>query len=143
MTGVDYTPAALDMGRLRAQEAGVEVKFIEDDLTNLQHVNGTFDLLVDYGCLHSIRPKDRPLYVKSALSLTHLGSFFLLVSFERSPRGWEHQFVDRVGLAMPLEPCEAERRFRRFFEIDRFVEVTHDSKPLPGMSGYLMTRNQT
>jgi hypothetical protein len=118
----------------------VEVTFIEDDLTNLQYVNVAFDLLVDYGCLHSIRPKDRPLYVKNALSLTYQGSLFLLVGFERPPRRWERQFVDRVGWAMPIEPGEAERRFGKFFEIERFAEIKHDSKPLPGMAGYLMIR---
>jgi SAM-dependent methyltransferase len=142
VTGVDYSPAAIEMGRLRVHEAGVEVRFIEDDLTNLQHVNGTFDLLVDYGCLHSIPPKDRSLYIKNALSLTHQGSLFLLVSFERSPRWWEPRLIDLVGWAMPLGPGEAKRNFGDFFEIERFAEVKHDSKPLPGMSGYLMTRNQ-
>jgi SAM-dependent methyltransferase len=141
VTGVDYSPAALDMGRLRAQEAGVEVTFIEDDLTNLQHVNGAFDLLVDYGCLHSISPKKRHLYVKTILQITHPGGLFLLVSFERPPRRWERQFVNRIEWAMPLEPGDAERRFGEFFEIERFAEVSHDSKPIPGMSGYLMMRN--
>jgi hypothetical protein len=42
---------------------------------------------------------------------------------------------------MPLEPGDAERRFDKFFEIERYAEVSHDSKPIPGMSGYLMTRN--
>jgi hypothetical protein len=43
---------------------------------------------------------------------------------------------------MPIEPGEAERCFGKFFEIERFAEVSHDSKPLPGMSNYLMARNQ-
>jgi SAM-dependent methyltransferase len=142
VTGVDYSPAAIEMGHLRTREAGVGVTFIEDDLTNLQHVNGTFDLLVDYGCLHSIPPEDRPSYVKSALSISHQGSIFLLVSFERLPRWWEPWFTNLVGLAMPLEPGEVKHRFGEYFDIERLAEVTHDSKPLPGMSGYLMTRNQ-
>ena len=142
VTGVDYSTAAIEMGRLRTREAGVEVNFIEDDLTNLQHVNGPFDLLVDYGCLHSISPKDRSLYVKNVLPLTHQGSLFLLVSFERLPRWWERQLSHLVGVMPILEPGEVERRFGEFFEIERFAEVKHDSKPIPGMSGYLMTRNK-
>jgi SAM-dependent methyltransferase len=142
VTGLDYAPAALEMGRQRAHEAGVEVTFIEDDLTNLQHANGSFDFLVDYGCLHSIPPKDRPKYVKSILSLTHQGSLFLLVSFERLLRWWEPRVSDLMGWAMPLSPGEAQHRFGDFFEIERYVEVTHESKPLSGMSGYLMTRYQ-
>ncbi len=141
VTGVDYSPAAIEMGRLRAREAGVEVTFIEDDLTNLQHVNGTFNLLVDYGCLHSISPKNRHLYIKNALPLTHQGSLFLLVCFEWAPRWWERLFINGVGVVM--RPGEAERRFGEFFEIERFAEVKKDSKPLPGMAGYLMERNQT
>lgn len=44
VTGVDFSPAAVELGRKREHEAGVEATFIEDDLTNLQHVNGTFVL---------------------------------------------------------------------------------------------------
>ena len=142
VTGVDYSPAAIEMGRLKTREAGVEVTFIEDDLTNLQHVNGTFNLLVDYGCLHSIPLKDRSLYVQNVLSLTHQGSLFLLVSFERPSRWWEPRLSNLGGWAMPLGSGEAERRFGEYFEIERFAEVTHDSRPLPSMSGYLMTRKQ-
>jgi hypothetical protein len=64
------------------------------------------------------------------------------VSFERLPRRWERQFVDLLGLAMPLGPDEAQRSFGDSLEVERLAEVTHESKPLPGMSGYLMTRNQ-
>jgi SAM-dependent methyltransferase len=130
VTGVDYSPAAIEMGH------------IEDDLTNLQHIHGTYNLLVDYGCLHSISPKERPLYVENVLSLTTPGTVFLLISFERLPRWWEPRLPNLVGWAMPLEPGEAERCFGEFFEIERFAEVKHDSKSIPGMSGYLMTRNQ-
>jgi hypothetical protein len=66
---------------------------------------------------------------------------FLLVSFERPPRWWERKLFDQGGLAA-LEPGEAESRFGEFFEIERFAKVTYDSKPLPDMSGYLMTRKE-
>jgi SAM-dependent methyltransferase len=138
--GVDYAPAAIEMGRTRASEAGVDALFVNDDLTNLQYLNGTFDLLVDYGCFHSIPPKDRELYVASVLRLSHQGSLFLLVSFERSLRWWEPRLMNLLGLATPLEPGEAEQRFGNQFKLEQFAEVTHDSEPLPAMSGYLLTR---
>ena len=47
MTGVDYAAAAVEKARPRAKEAGVQVSFIVDDLTNLRHVSGTFDFLLD------------------------------------------------------------------------------------------------
>jgi SAM-dependent methyltransferase len=135
VTGVDYSPAAIEMGRLRAREAGVEVTFIEDDFTNLQHVNGAFDLLVDYGGLHSVRPPQRDLYMKNVLPLTHQGSLFLLYCFEWWPLWWERPFSDWVGLVM--RPGEVERRFGEYFEIERVVRVKHGSR---GFATYLMIR---
>ena len=49
VTGTDYSPAAIVLCRQRGAAAGVTVTWIEDDLTNLQHVAGPFDLLVDWG----------------------------------------------------------------------------------------------
>lgn len=37
--------------------------FFIEDLTNLQNVTGTFDLLVDIGVLDVINPKVRDLYL--------------------------------------------------------------------------------
>jgi SAM-dependent methyltransferase len=121
VTGVDYSPAAIEMGRVRARESGVEVTFIEDDLTNLQHVNGTFDLLLDYGTLDDLRISQRDLYMKNVLPLTHQGSWFLLYCFEWWPLWWERPFIDRLGVL--LRPGEAERRFGEHFEIERVAEV--------------------
>lgn len=45
VTGTDYSPAAIALCRERGAAAGVSVEWIEDDLTNLQHVRGLFDLV--------------------------------------------------------------------------------------------------
>src|SRR4030067_150616 len=74
VTGVDYAAAAIELGRKRAAQAGVQVNFIQDDLTNLRHVNGTFDLLVDYGTLDDLRPPQRDRYMQNVLPLTRPGS---------------------------------------------------------------------
>ena len=137
VTGVDYSPEAIEMGRLRAREADVEVTFIEDDLTNLQHINGTFDLLVDYGTLDDLRTPQRDLYMKNVLPLTHQGSLFLLYCFEWWPLWWERPFIDRVGVVM--RPGEAERRFGEYFEIERVAEIKIGSR---SSATYLMNRTE-
>jgi SAM-dependent methyltransferase len=137
VTGVDYSPAAIEMGRARAREAGVKVKFIEDDLTNLQHVNGAFDLLVDYGTLDDLSPSQRDLYMKNVLPLTHPDSFFLLYCFEWQPLWWERPFIDRMGVL--LRPGETEERFGEYFEIERVAELKSGSR---GSATYLMTRKE-
>lgn len=139
VTGVDYSPAAIEMGRVRAREAGVEVTFIEDDLTNLQHVHDTFDLLVDYGTLDDLSPPQRDLYMKNVLPLAHQGSSFLLYCFEWKLRWWE-RLLPVIGMAM--EPGEAERRFGEYFEIERVAGGNTGSWLMPGYAAYLMTRKE-
>ncbi len=56
VTGADYAVSVIELGRARAQAAGVRATFIVDDLTNLQHVGGLFDFLVDYGTLDDLVP---------------------------------------------------------------------------------------
>lgn len=138
MTGVDFSPAAVEIGRNRAHEAGVEAVFIEDDLTNLQHVKGTFDLLVDYGTLDDLSPPQRNLYMKNVLPLTHKNSLFLLYCFEWESRWWERLLLF-MG-AMAIEPGEVERRFGDNFTIERIAGGNTGSSLMPATATYLMAR---
>lgn len=139
VTGVDYAANAIELGRKRAQEAGVDIDFIQDDLTNLRHVTGEFDFLVDFGTLDDLAPEDRDLYMKNVLPLAHPGSRFFLWCFEWPARWWERFFPP-----MQLEPGEAERRFGEWFEIERLPETVEPEFPRfqPGAATYLMTRKE-
>lgn len=138
VTGVDFAQSAVELGRKRAREAGVNVNFVQDDLTNLQNVRGTFDLLVDYGTLDDLRPSQRDLYLKNILPLTHAGTQFVLFCFEWTPRWWERGFIFD-GLAML--PGEVKRRFGKYFEIEEIAREKPDySKYPPGTAVYLMAK---
>lgn len=54
VTGVDFVPKALRRARERAQEAGVEVRLIEGDVTALRAtgVGSDFRFLLDFGLFH-------------------------------------------------------------------------------------------
>ncbi|MHA2153550.1 MAG: SAM-dependent methyltransferase [Candidatus Thorarchaeota archaeon] len=140
VTGVDYAKSAIKLGRSRARKAGVSVTFIEDDLTDLRHIKGTFDLLVDYGTLDDLSPKERDLYVKNVLPLTHPDTIFLLFCFEWIPRWWEGPLFD----LMAMRPGEVERRFENYFNIERIAGTKKPdfSKYPPGYGVYLMIRNE-
>src|SRR3990172_130396 len=141
VTGLDYAQAAIELGRKRAKEAGVTVNFIQDDLTNLHHVDGTYDLLVDYGTLDDLLPKDRDLYMENVLPLTQPGSQFLLYCFEWPLRRWERLML-RLSFfgAMALEPGEVDHRFVPYFEIERIAGEIDYSRWPPGYAVYLMMR---
>jgi len=89
VTGVDFASAGIAKARQKAEAAGVRVEFTVDDLTNLQRVKGTFDFLTELGALDTFGPKDRDLYVRNVLPLTHRGSRYLLSCWEWSWNWWE------------------------------------------------------
>ena len=122
VTGIDFSTTAIRLARDKAQAAGVKVAFFEDDLTNLRHVSGTFDLLADYGALHALKQEERDLYMSNVLPLTHPGSRYLLRCFE-SKLSWD----------------EVERRFGDLFTIET---LTTETEIIIGrtITVYLMTR---
>ena len=137
VTGLDYAEAAIEKARARAKDSGVQVSFIVDDLTDLRHVSGAFDFLLDYGVLDDLRPAQREPYLHNMLRLTHPGSRYLLWGFEYPIRWWEKlvPFFD-----VPFSPGEIEARFGKYFEIDRIAAELDYSKWPPGYAAYLMTR---
>ena len=139
VTGVDFAEAAIEKARARAKEAGRQVNFRVDDLTNLRNVSGTFDFLLDYGVLDDLRPHQREAYLRNMLRLTHPGSYYLLWGFEYPMRWWE-KFVPFYDV--PFHPGEIERRFGKYFEIEKIAGKVDYSKWPPGYAAYLMTRKE-
>ena len=141
VTALDFAPSAIAKARRKARTAGVEVEFVVDDLTDLRHVNGQFDLLVDYGTLDDLGGQDRDAYIREVLPLAAPESQFLLWCFEWSLRRWERIVTSILPFGnLALAPGEAERRFGRFFEIER-VAAESDLPTWPrGWAAYLMRR---
>lgn len=125
VTGLDFSPTAIKLARDRARAAGVEATFLKDDLTDLRYVNGTFDLLMDFGALNDLNQKERDLYMNNVLPLSHLGSHYILMCFENK-----------------LTPEEVERRFGEHFSIETLVRKS-ESVFSRTIAIYLMTRNQS
>lgn len=102
VTGVDFSPTAIRRARHNALIAGVEANFVEDDLTDLRHPQGTFDLLVDFGALNDMNDRDRDLYVQNLLPLAHPGSRYLLGCFTKKITTGEIEY--RFGEHFKSEP---------------------------------------
>jgi cyclopropane fatty-acyl-phospholipid synthase-like methyltransferase len=101
VTGVDFSPTAIRRANKNAREAGVQVRFVQDDLTDLRHVSGTYELLLDVGAFSDLDQGQRDGYMQNMLPLSHRGSLYLLMCFESK-----------------LEPMELERRFAEHFDIE-------------------------
>ncbi|MFQ5943830.1 MAG: class I SAM-dependent methyltransferase [Anaerolineales bacterium] len=122
VTGVDFSPTAIKQARAKSQAAGLQVRFVEDDLTDLHQVSGVYDLLLDVGTLDDMNQADRGSYMQSILPLTHPGSQYLLMCFENN-----------------LGSDEVNQRFGEHFSIEtlaRRSEVVFSR----GIAVYLMAK---
>ena len=127
VTAVDFSSAAIEKARAKAEGAGVKVDFVVDDLTDLRQVEGTFDFLVDYGSLEELIGRARDRYVNSLLKLTKEGSLFLFVHHQ-----WASPWWVRLN-PFAVRPGEVERRFGSHFHIQAIVGEK-------GSAAYLMKR---
>ena len=121
VTAFDFSSTAIKMARINArknvQEAGVGVNLIQDDVTRLSRVTGTFDLVLDIGAFNDLSQHARELYMDNILPLTHSGSRYFLMCFERK-----------------LKTREIERRFGKLFN----VEILGDESERPAFPGVIL-----
>ena len=88
VTAVDLVGRALARARRTAATAGVEPRFVRGDVTCLAAlgVGQGFDLLLDFGCLHTLPADRRPAYVDGVTGVAAPGATLLLYGFRRPPR---------------------------------------------------------
>jgi len=86
--GVDFVERAIREAREKAQEADVEARFYAGDVTRLggiQGLTGTFDLALDIGCFHSLKPEGRKRYAAGLVERLRPGATYLLYAWGPRP----------------------------------------------------------
>jgi SAM-dependent methyltransferase len=83
VTGVDFSPKAIELARDKARRAGVEVDLHLGDVSRLDFLSDPFDLILDIGCLHGLDRESRARCAEQLRRLTRPGSKFLLFGFIR------------------------------------------------------------
>jgi SAM-dependent methyltransferase len=104
VTGVDFSMRAIRSARRKLRRTGAEARLFVGDVTDLRQIQGTFDLILDIGCLHSVNPERRPSYIHNLNTFLAPGGTFLLYAFWSQPglRAGLNQ-VDLDGLSASLE----------------------------------------
>ena len=104
VTGVDFTPKALDTSARQGQRR-TTLRSISSTPTSptcvRPDISGPFQLIVDNGCFHGMSDGDRDLYVHEISAAAAPGARLLMVAFK--PSG-------RFGPA-GVDQAEIERRF--------------------------------
>jgi 2-polyprenyl-3-methyl-5-hydroxy-6-metoxy-1,4-benzoquinol methylase len=85
MTGIDSSPAAIEIAREHAGKKGIAVNFIVADvLGDLHEVQEKFDFAYDWELLHHIYPEQRETYVANVHRLLNEGGKYLSVCFSEN-----------------------------------------------------------
>jgi SAM-dependent methyltransferase len=90
VTGVDFVPKALRRARARAEEAGVELRLLEGDVTALgaAEVGSGFELLLDFGCFHDeLTDEQRRAEGREATAAAAPGATLLMMAWKPGRRG--------------------------------------------------------
>ncbi len=84
VTGVDFVERAIGKAKDKARQAGITANFLIDDVSKLKRITGTFDLVLDIGCFHSLSADEKKSYILNLDRLTSPGSYYLLYGFSQS-----------------------------------------------------------
>jgi SAM-dependent methyltransferase len=105
-TGIDYVGRAIRIARRKAQQAGVPVELQIDDVSKPKHITGSFDLILDIGCYHSLDSDKMDAYVRSLERISAHGGTYLMYGFfqaqDGSGRGMCKSDLDRFETSFDL-----------------------------------------
>lgn len=88
VTGIDNVPAAIESATAAAEGAGVEVRFVEGDVTAMADTVGTgYGLIVDFGCFHGLSGSERAAYRRQLDRVSAPHATLLMFAFEPHFRG--------------------------------------------------------
>lgn len=80
VTGFDISPVALEQARSKAEQAGLQIDFVEADLCRFTQDVEPFDFIFDRGCYHCARKVDAAGYLQTLRQLTRPGTRYLVLT---------------------------------------------------------------
>ena len=136
VTALDLEPLALRKARQHVRRAGLRADFVAGNALDLEFADGSFDLVLDYGCFHHVVTRDWPRYRRQIARVLRPGGHLLLSVFsmkfkhhpkERRTRNW---LVHRNHYDHFFSPAEIRGAFRPLFSVRTQLEE------LQGLNGF-------
>ncbi len=94
--GVDSAPTAIAIAARKAQERGLDARFVVGNAVELESLGEQFDSVLDSGLFHVFDDDDRARYVDSLRAATAAGGRYHMLCFsDRQPGDWGPRRVAR------------------------------------------------
>jgi SAM-dependent methyltransferase len=81
VVGVDFIGKAIRKARSKARQLGLRIDFHVSDVTRLDRISGSFDLILDIGCFHSLPGAGKVRYIQNIKRFLAPNGTFLLYGF--------------------------------------------------------------
>jgi cyclopropane fatty-acyl-phospholipid synthase-like methyltransferase len=126
-TGVDSAPTAIAKAKDKAEERGLQARFLVADALELAALGERFDTILDCGLFHVFDDDDRPRFVESlAAAVPSGGRYHMLCFSDRQPgewgprrvsqdeirasfsAGWRIESIDAVTIEITISPEGAQ-----------------------------------
>ncbi|ARI77960.1 class I SAM-dependent methyltransferase [Halobacillus mangrovi] len=138
---VDLSETSLEWAKERAQEKKLNVKFIKENIFDLDVEKGTYDLVYDSGCFHHIAPHRRMCYINLIRKALKPERWFAITCFVKGGRFGGAEMTDwevyrekslKGGLGFTEETLK--KIFHQFQPIQiRKMKETAASEPVFGI----------
>jgi ubiquinone/menaquinone biosynthesis C-methylase UbiE len=98
-TGVDIAETAIASAKAKAEDRGLEVRFLVWDALDLPGLGQPFDTVLDCGLFHIFDDTDRPQFLTSLRGAVRPGGrYFMLCFSDRQPGDWGPRRITEAEL---------------------------------------------
>lgn len=105
VTGVELVPRAVEAARARARAAGVDVLFLQGDVTRLRDtgIGADFQLVWDFGTVHGLNPEQRRAVGREISAVAADDASILMLAWAPGRRGPLPRGASRSDLESAFE----------------------------------------
>ena len=127
VTGVDFSPVAIEKARAHATHDAAPPSFVISDVTRLGGLSGPFDVSFDVGCFHCLDADGQRRYAAALARLLVPGGTHLVWAIDDSPSGLQLSPAIVKAAFAPAFTLAEEHKSRRRLVRSHWYWLTRSS----------------
>ncbi len=129
VTAIDISSKAVEYAKEKAQRVQTKINFNVQSFLDLDNFrNEEFDFILDIGCFHHVKVKDRSIFINGVHRVLKTGCYYFVFCFsEKNGPAWNHfaeeQLVEiflklyNINNIKHIESVEGDGKVRYFYAI--------------------------